>query len=225
MVVAVGVYVCVWWGGGAAGSPPLPAHMCWYEQDEQRRAHTPSPHLERSYRQGDESVALHRRGIGCGQDGGGRRLRGVQPGEGHTSKVWRCHTHIRSGSFCVTSSASALPPVDIPWIAPPSFFPCVVSRFSSPRRRKIDPPQLGRDVSAGLVTVRLRFSLHGNGKSWQHIATTGGAQHSAVSWGRGARGVNEYSYQGGKEGTGFHLTRRKGLGALSRGFKVQFVAL
>lgn len=56
-----------------------------------------------SYHQGDKSFIPQRWGIGCGQDGGSGRLCGVQPGEGHTSTVWCCHTLICSGCFCMAN--------------------------------------------------------------------------------------------------------------------------
>lgn len=46
-----------------------------------------------------------------------------------------------------------------------------------------------------------------------------------MSWGRGARGVNEYSYQGGEKGAAFDLTCRNQTNTLSCGFKEQFAAL
>lgn len=46
-----------------------------------------------------------------------------------------------------------------------------------------------------------------------------------MSWGRGARGVNEYSYQGSEKGAAFDLTCRTQINTLSCGFKEQFGAL
>lgn len=118
-------------------------------------------------------------GMGCGQVGGCGRLRGPQPGEGHTSAGCGCHALILfRGPF--VRRVLRLPCL----LLISQGFRFLFLRYSPGRRSRAR--KLAPDVSAGLAATQLSFILGGNEKSRQHIATTGGAQHSAVSGGGGA---------------------------------------